>query len=168
MVLIGLAVVIGLIFLHHEPGGGKSISLGGSSRTTLFTIPAGIGGATTTTTKPVGTSVTVPLRPPSQIKVLVANGTEVDGLAGRISTTLHAKGYVTLTPTDSTQKPSTTSIYFEPSYSSDAAALATVLGLPTTAVQAMPQPPPVSDLPGTTDILVVAGADLAGSTTTTS
>jgi hypothetical protein len=168
VVLIGIAVVIGLLLLHHEPGSGKSVSLGGtSSKTTTFTLPAGFGGGTTTTVKSSGTTVTVPLRAPSQVKVLVANGTEVNGLAGRVAATLHTKGYQTLTPTDSVQKPSTTSIYFEPSYSSDAAALATALGLPATAVQAMPQPPPVSDLPKTTNILVLVGADLAGSTTTT-
>lgn len=167
MVLIGIAVVIGLVLLHREPGSDKAISAGSN---TTISLPSGFlvpGGSTTTTVRSPGTSVTVPLRPPSQIKVLVANGTEVNGLAGRVSTSLKNKGYQTLTPTDSAQKPSTSSIYFEPGYSRDAAVLATALGLPTTVVQAMPQPPPVSDLPGTTNILVLVGADLAGSTTTT-
>jgi hypothetical protein len=113
------------------------------------------------------TTTTAPLRTPQNIKVLVANGTSTAGLAGRVSDTLHAKGYDTLSPVDSTQHPSSTIVYFEPGYGNDAAALAGKLGLPSSAVSAMPPAPPVANLNGA-QILVVAGANLIGSSAASS
>jgi hypothetical protein len=166
--LIGAAVVIGLILLHRS-GGGVAVGTGGSN-TTFPTIPTSAtsgAGTTPSTARTATTPPTTGLRQPQDIKVLVANGTSTPGLAARISATIHAKGYVTLAGTNATQKPGSTVIYFEPSYSGDAAALAAKLNLPATAVQAMPQPPPVPALNGA-NIVVVAGPDLASSASTTS
>lgn len=170
--LIGVAVVIGLLLLHRSDG---AVSVGTGAGNTTFpatptTIFSGVGGggATTPSTGRTGTTPpTTGLRQPQDIKVLVANGTSAGGLAGRVANTIHGKGYVILASTNATQKPASTVVYFEPSYSADAAALAAKLNLPATAVQAMPQPPPVAALNGA-NILVVVGPDQAGAASTTS
>jgi hypothetical protein len=168
--LIGAAVVIGLLLLHRTGG---AVSIGsGTSNTTFPTIPSSVnpgGGGTTATTagRTTSTPATTGLRQPQDIKVLVANGTSTPGLAGKISNLVHSKGYVTLASTNSTQKPTSSIVYFQPSYSGDAAALAAKLNLPATAVQAMPQPPPVANLNGA-NILLVVGPDLANAASTTS
>jgi len=148
--LIAVAAIIGIILLHHS-------------------------GPSGTTVAAQGTTSTAP-RPPSSVKVLVANGTVAGGgagvsqhLAGTVTQTLHAKGYNTLAPVDATQKVTASIVYFQPGYEKEAATLAASMALPVSAVQPMPAQPPVASLNGA-NILVVASTDLAGSpgsTTTT-
>jgi hypothetical protein len=165
--LIGLALLIGFVLLHRNPGGSTgAVSSGGHTTAPPVTSsPGGIGDTTTT----VRTTTTTPatLRAPENVKVLVANGTATSGLAGRITETLHAKGYNTLTATDASTKPAASIVYFQPGYGPDAASLASKLGLLPSAVSAMATPPPVANLAGA-QILVVAGADLATTPATTS
>jgi len=140
----------------------------------LLTTTAPSHPSTTTATTPTTTSATP--RPPSSVKVLVANGTVAGGgagvsqhLAGTVTQTLHAKGYNTLAPVDATQKVTASIVYFQPGYEKEAATLAASMALPVSAVQPMPAQPPVASLNGA-NILVVASTDLAGSpgsTTTT-
>jgi hypothetical protein len=166
--LIAVAVVIGLILLRRT-GGGVPAPVGTNTPTTVGTIPTtggtSLGGGPATTTRGGTTTPTAALRAPTDIKVLVANGTSTPGLAGKVSNQLHAKGYVTLASVNSTQKPASTIVYFAAGYSGDAIALAGKLSLPSTAVQAMPVPPPVPSLNGA-NILVVVGPDLANVSTT--
>lgn len=170
--LIAVAVVIGLLLLRHTPGGGSGTPISVGTNDTTSTLPqttntsVSVGGPGTTARSQATTS-TAPQRAPQDIKVLVANGTSTPGLAGKISNIVHAKGYNTLASTNSTQKPAASIIYFQPSYSTDAAALAAKLSLPPTAVQATPQPPPVSNL-NNANILIVVGPDLANAASTTS
>lgn len=171
-VLIGLALLVGLILLHRSPGAAPTPVAIGDSSTTRSSRPSAstttTKKATGTTTRPAGTTTTtVPLRSAQDIKVLVANGTSTPGLAGSVSNTLHTKGYDTLASTNATTKPTGSLVFFQPGYGADAASLATKLNLPAGAVQAMPSPPPVSSL-NSADILVVAGPDLANAVATTS
>ncbi len=170
-VLIGLALLVGLILLHRSPGAPPTpVAIGESSttRSSPAASPTTTKKATGTTARPAGTTTTtVALRAPQDIKVLVANGTSTPGLAGTVSNTLHAKGYDTLASTNATTKPAASIVHFQPGYGADAASLAAKLSLPAGAVQAMPSPPPVSSL-NSADILVVAGPDLANSAATTS
>jgi LytR cell envelope-related transcriptional attenuator len=163
--LIVVAVLIGFVLLHRIPG---AVSVGTPSTGSGFTLPT-VKGSSSTPTIPSQSSTpttSVSLRAPSSVKVLVANGTSTAGLASRISTALHTKGYDTLTAVDSTVHPTATIVYFQPGYGPDAAALAGKLNLPSSAVQAMAQPPPVGNL-STAEILVVVGPDLnTGSSTT--
>lgn len=170
--LIAVAVVIGLLLLRHSPGGASTpISVGTGETTSSLSQTStslGIGGTGPgTTAKPLTTTSTTPQRAPQDIKVLVANGTSTAGLASRVSNIVHAKGYNTLASTNSTQRPAASIVYFQPSYGSDAAALAAKLSLPAAAVQAMPQPPPVSNL-NSANILIVVGPDLVNAASTTS
>jgi LytR cell envelope-related transcriptional attenuator len=169
VLLIGVALVIGFVLLHRSPGGATgAVSSGGGTTLPAATSSPGTGatGGTTTSTRTSATTAT-PLRAPENVKVLVANGTTTNGLAGRITTELHAKGYNTLTATDTPNRPHASIVYFEPGFGPDAASLASKLSLPATAVLPMGIPPPVSNLSGA-QILVVAGPDLLSSSSTTS
>lgn len=162
--LIAVAAVIGIILLH---------------RTSSTTTVAAHGTTTTAPSHPTSTTGTTPtttgaaLRPPSSVKVLVANGTVAGGgagvsqhLAGTVTQTLHAKGYDTLAAVDANQKVTASIVYFQPGYEKEAAALAQSLALPASAVQPMPAQPPVASLNGA-NILVVASTDLASSAAST-
>ncbi len=172
--LIGIAVLVGVLLLHRSPapggGSGASISTGGNTTTPTITetTPNAVSGVTTgTTTKSNIPTTTTKAHAPQDVKVLVANGTSTAGLAARVSNVIHTKGYNTLASTNSNQRPGGTILYFAPSYSADAASLASSLNLPATAVQAMPTPPPVAVLNGA-NILAIVGPDLANAGSTTS
>jgi hypothetical protein len=173
-VLIGIALLVGIILLHRAPsasGGGTPVSIGDLTTrgTTRAATPTTHVGSPGSTARSSATTTTMPLRPPQDIKVLVANGTSTPGLAGKVASSIHAKGYDTLSPTNASTRPPSTVVYFEPSYGNEAAALAGKLSLPASAVQAMPAPPPVPSLDANnTNILVVAGPDLANAGSTTS
>jgi hypothetical protein len=101
--------------------------------------------------------------------VLVANGTDVSGLAGRVATKLRVAGYDTLASTNASIKVQATSVFYVPGFQADAEAVANTIGAPPSAVKAMPAQLPVGSLGGA-DVLVLAGPDIsvpAGSTTTT-
>jgi hypothetical protein len=164
--LIAVAAVIGIILLHRSgPSSTTTVAAHGTT-TTAPSHPTSTAGTTPTTTGAA-------LRPPSSVKVLVANGTVAGGgagasqhLAGTVTQTLHAKGYDTLAAVDATQKVTASIVYFQPGYEKEAAALAQSLALPASAVQPMPAQPPVPSLNGA-NILVVASTDLAGSAAST-
>jgi hypothetical protein len=91
---------------------------------------------------------------------MVANGSGVTGLAGRLSTRLHSQGYDTVGTGNALQTATTSKVYFVTGFASEAAAVAQFLKLPPSAAQPMPNPPPVNN-PGSANIVVVAGSDLA-------
>jgi hypothetical protein len=159
VLLVGIAVVVGIVLLHRVGGGTTRVA----AKVTTTTVKP--GGTATTVTTP---STTAAVRPPAQVKVLVANGSGVTGLAGLVATRLHSAGYDTLASVNATQRVATSIVYYAPGYDREAAALAQTLGLPPTAVQALPTPAPVASL-SSANILVVVGPDLAqgGATTTT-
>ncbi|MFN3216953.1 MAG: LytR C-terminal domain-containing protein [Acidimicrobiales bacterium] len=103
------------------------------------------------------------VKPPAEVRVLVANDTTVGGLAGTVTNTLTAEGYATLTPTNTTTQGADAAapsvVYFGQGYRPDAIAVAGLLGLDETSVAQMPETPPVDDL-GRANLLVVVGANL--------
>ena len=72
-------------------------------------------------------------RPPADVKVLVANGSGVNGAAGAQTTELEALGYVTASPTDA-ERVTATVVYFTDTYQPEAEALATAIGADPAAV----------------------------------
>jgi hypothetical protein len=159
VILLGVAVLIGLLLLRRAPSGGGTVaSVTSTTKTTSRT--------TTASSSPFSSSPTtrgIQLRAHQDIKVLVANATSTRGLAGTVSTTLHGKGYDTLASTNASVQIAKSAVYFQPTYDADAIALAGVLGLQATAAVPMPAQPPVPSLNGS-HILVVVGADLANGT----
>lgn len=163
VILLVVAVLIGLLLLH-KPNSAVVAAVTSTTKapTTRANSTSSIPFSTSPTTKGVQ------LRAHQDIKVLVANGTGTQGLAGIISTTLHGKGYDTLASTNASVQAAKSIVYFQPTYDADAVALAGVLGLAASAAQPVPAQPPVPALNGA-HILVVVGSDLAnGAVSTTS
>jgi hypothetical protein len=156
IVLVAVAVVIGLLLLRDDDAARTQVAVG--------TEGAGQGeggdGADDGdgTARPT-TTTTAPLREPSEVKVLVANGSGTDGAAGGATDALEALGYVTGTPANAERVPSTV-VYFTEGYEREAGALAEAIGAPPAAVTPMPAVAPVDDLQ-LANVLVVLGPDLA-------
>jgi hypothetical protein len=150
--LLAVAVILGIILLRN--GGGDPYSR--AVRTAASPTPE------VTVRPPTATTITVPVRTPDQIKVLPANGTNTAGAGTTVFTRLKQAQYNVLAATNTTSQGSatTSNVYFNPGFEREARVVAQLLGLPDSAVQPMPTPPPVSDTRGA-DIVVVVGPDLA-------
>lgn len=99
------------------------------------------------------------LRPPEEVKVLVLNGAQTQGIAGRGTETLKAGSYLTGEPKNATsQRPS--AIYYVETYEAEALAVAEVFGpnLDTLVQPLDPEDIPIDDTQDA-HILVVIGAD---------
>jgi hypothetical protein len=128
------------------------------------------GTTSTTETENETSSTTAAARDPAQVKVLVANGSGVQGAASRTQERLAAKDYNVIAAVNAKARVPASVVYYTEGYEAEATALAASLGDPAPTVQAMPAEPPVDDLQGAS-VLVVVAADLAsgeGETTTTS
>ena len=170
-VLLAIAVVLGIVLLNgfdRVPSTDVDAILDDLSPTTTA------AGNATATTAAALTTTTRAARAPADITVLVANGTDIRGLAGGVATALKAIGYNTLSPTDATRPVDVTKVQFSPGFDAEARAVATSLQLPATAVEAAnpANAPPVADTLGA-NVIVLVGADVgraaasASSTTST-
>ena len=147
--LLAVAVILGIILLRN--GGGDPYSR--AVQTSASPTPEA------TVKGPTPTTLTVPVRVPGDIKVLPANGTSTNGAGTAIFNRLHQAQYNVLAATNTTTPASTSNVYFNPGFDREARVIAQLLGLPDSAVQPMPTPPPVNN-PGA-DVIVVVGPDLA-------
>jgi LytR cell envelope-related transcriptional attenuator len=141
-VLIGLAVVIGLVLLQVVDdaggGGGGAASGGGGGVATTATTGAD-GSSTTAASTPDGA------RPASQVVVQVLNGSGVQGAANQRSNDLKAKGYQVL-PAGNAPAPRTgTAVQCKSGYQKEAEALVAVLDTLSikATVEDYPDPAPV-------------------------
>ncbi len=99
----------------------------------------------------------------ASVRVLVANATGVEGLAGSVSNTLEIdSGYTMLPATNATEgtNGATTAIYYSTGSEIAARGVAEALGLDPNGVLPIPTLAPVADATGA-NVLVVAGDDLA-------
>jgi hypothetical protein len=128
--------------------------------TTAASTPTSAGDATTTT---VAGAVFEP-RPNSVVSVQVANTTRVGGAAGRMTDTVKAQGYVSLTAvTDTGGVQAITKIHHQGGYLLEAQKLAGTLGLdPEENVFSLPSNPSATiDEYLDPNILILLGSDLA-------
>ena len=161
--LLAVAVVLGIALLNRFDRVPTSDSVDVDSILDDLNTSTTAGDGSTATTAPA-TTTTRASRPPGEVTVLVANGTDIRGLAGATATALKAIGYNTLSPTDS-RPVDVTKVQFSPGYEAEALAVATSLQLPPTAVEAAnpANPPPVTDTLGA-NVVVLLGADVARTT----
>ena len=163
-VLLAIAVVLGIVLLNAFDRVPSSVDVdsidGLSTSTTKAAGPA-------VTAAPVVTSTTRPARAPGDVTVLVANGTDVRGLAGLTANALKGIGYNTLSPSDTSRAVDVTKVQFSPGYDVEARAVAATLGVAPTAVEAASpgNAPPVADTLGA-NLVVILGADIPRTTTT--
>ena len=100
-------------------------------------------------------------RDPSNIGVLVANGTDVSGAAGRLSGELNAANYVTLPPVNASPQTSS-ALYYRAGYEVDAQCIANLLGVGSVSFFVMSDPPPggiTRDTLGNAYVLILIGPD---------
>ena len=135
VVLVVVAVVIGLLLLADDDDARTQVAVGteGAGQS-----ESGDGAGDDASTASSTTTTTAALREPSEVKVLVANGSGVNGAAGSTTEELEALGYVTGTPADAEQRVPSTVVYFTEGYQREAGALAEAIGAPATAVTPMP------------------------------
>ena len=152
-ILVVVALVIGFALLRDSDSGSTQLAVGAEDDP----VAADDDSDSSSTTAPTTTAAP---RQPAEIKVLVANGTNVDGAAGAQTDALEALGYVTADPTTTPDKVTATVVYFQNGYQAEAEQLAEQLGLEASAAQSLPTPAPVPDLQ-LSQILVVVGPDLA-------
>lgn len=159
ILLIVVAVALGIVLLQatDSPEPFQATADGGGAGGDRGTTPE-IDDDTTTTTTP--TTQAPVAHDPSEVTVLVANGSGISGAAGRVADSLKASNYVTAPSVNANTPAETSTVYYAPGYEADAAAVAGLL-TPTPAIEPMPDPLPVDDLSGA-QILVVVAADLAG------
>ena len=152
-ILVVVAVLIGFALLQDDDNGSAEVAVGAAENP--------VDGSESDTTSST-TSTTAAPRAPAEVKVLVANGSDVDGAAGAQTDALEALGYVTADPTNTPEKVTSTLIYFTVGYEAEAEALAESLGVDPTTVEPLPTPAPVGDLQ-LSNILVIVGPDIATS-----
>lgn len=152
VVLLAVAIGIGLLLLNSveaEPPGSSLATDGGARATTTTVAP---DEAQPTTTLP-------PVRPPAEVKVIVSNGSSVNGAAGAVSDKLKPAGYNLLAAVNATVKVQSPVVYFTPGFDREAAAVAAALGLDASVVtKPMPAQPPVPDLQSANVLVVVDDA----------
>jgi hypothetical protein len=149
--LIAVAVALGLVLLAATDSPDP------------FTADPGPRQTTTTTTEPddTTTTTTTPPRDPAMVRVLVANGSGVQGAAGRVQGQLAERNYNVLAAVNARMSNlDATTVYFSEGSESEAAALAAGFE-PAAAVEPMPEERPVTD-DREVDVIVVVGRDLAG------
>lgn len=154
-ILVAVAVVVGVLLLRDDSSTTTQVAVGSDRAGDID------GGrvqpddedpeATTTTT-------TAPPRDPAEVKVLVANGSGVDGAAGGTTDALEALGYVTGTPANAERVPATI-VYYTTGFETEAVALAAAIGATPESVTPMPAVAPVDDLQ-LANVLVHLGPDL--------
>ncbi len=100
-------------------------------------------------------------RDPSTIGVLVANGTDVSGAAGRLSGELNAANYVTLRPHNASPQTGS-AFYYRAGHEVDARCIARLLGESEKPLWPMPDPPPgglTLESLGNAFVLILIGPD---------
>ena len=153
--LLAVAVVLGIVLLNAADDPPPDRVAAGASDDDDSSDTAG-------TTAPTTSVLTVPPRPPQEVRVLPTNGTAVKGVAGKARDQLQASGYNVLAPTDA-QRATSSNVYFtSQDYEREARAVAAALGLPPEVAVAFPSAPPlpVSDGKGA-NVIVVVGPELA-------
>ena len=150
--LIAVAVILGVVLLNAiDDGNDGPVGDGGassttSSSTTTTTVATGSGGSTSSTTAKAATI------PPSEVTVLVLNGSGRDGVATTLTNALKAKGYKTLTPSNTAVRAGTV---IDAKAGKTAACTTLAASVPGAKVQAMPTPPPVAS---DADCIVIIGS----------
>lgn len=166
VVLVVVAVLIGALLMQQAFDADTSTVVGPgtvvtTAKPSATTSEGDTNGTTDTTTPPTDTT-TPPVsdtKAPNTVTVLVANGSGVNGAAGRMADDLKPIGYVTFTA-NAKANVTATAVYFVEGFQADAAAVASIIKANPAGVKPLPVPAPVSDTKNA-QVLVVLGPDLA-------
>jgi hypothetical protein len=161
-IVIVVTVAIGLLIFwqgfSHETS--ETVATGPVTTTVPGVVDRDAAPPTTEATQ--GTTVPsspVTAVPPAQVNVIVANSVDPSQtVAGPKGDELEAAGYAPVTTMDlAPYGQATSSVYYMDGFEPEAQAVASVLGLPSSAVEEMPSPAPTPM--NTAQVLVVIGQD---------
>ena len=173
--MIGRAAIVLILFIIATAVSLRQVHaptpVSSAAMVATTTTVAAAGGTTTSTTHAGGHAgtTTITTTPPSKVPVVVANGSNVTGAAGSISTQLQAAGWQVLPAENATSNVTASVVYYVAGFQPSAAAIAKLLGVPTSGIQPLTSAAPVGAV-GAADVVVVVGPDVAskiGTTTTT-
>jgi hypothetical protein len=156
-ILIGLAVLVGIILLNVVDQGSGGSGGGGAptptapstTDTTTSTDTTGAAGTTLTSSGATTTTRKGAGRPPDQVRVAVLNGSEVNGAATIKSSELRALGYV-VSVTDNTATQTGTTVACRDGFANEQKTL--ISKLANSKAGTLP-----ATLPVDTDCVVVIG-----------
>jgi len=120
-----------------------------------------VSSAPPSSTESVGSDGSV-LHPPAEVRILVANGTNVSGAASAVKEVLVSdSGFNGLAPVNDTSEevPIESFVYYVNGYELDARSVAMIINVPGQNVLPMPAALPITDL-SEANILVLLGSDL--------
>lgn len=150
------ALVFFLLFLWA----GDTSSQSTTTSSTTTTSPSPDESSTspgTSTTAPTPTDpTTVPVRPNSEVRVVVLNSVGIAGSAGRFTQTLADEGYQTLEAGDFRPEQDPTRIWFRDGFSAEANALAESMS-ESSGTLTLVEPLPDETLQPGADLIVVLG-----------
>ncbi len=153
VVIVAAALVVGIVLLNKFDDAGAPFTPRvdvESGTTTTRRLPTGTALPTTTLRQP---------RPPSDVRVLPANGTNTTGLGARTNDFLRRANYNALAPIDASRLLDATIVAYKPEFEAEARVLTQLLQLPLSAVRPLDDSTPVPDTRDA-DIVVIAGNDL--------
>lgn len=157
-ILVAVAVIIGFVLIRDDGIQGQSSAIGADTGGDVEETPDDSAPDETTDSS---TSSVPEARDPADVRVLIANGTNVNGAAGRFNEALISAGYDAAGAVDALDKSATaTFVYFTPGYEAEARAVAAELGASAENVTAQPSAPVVADTK-LANVIVVIGPDLA-------
>ncbi len=167
--LIGLAVIIGIVLLQQVDNGKPSTVATTTPTTAKPKTTTTVHRATATTTPPT-TAALAPEKTADQLRVIVLNGGAPAGAARDMSSTLKTKGYTNQADANNWADHSQqgNSVMCNAGLDREAASLAGAVGNGSAVpVQPVPTPaPPFADGPPKVDCFVVVGASDSTTTTT--
>lgn len=147
ILLVG-GIVFLLLFLLADDGTSTSTTERSTTTTELTTTtsPTSTTSSTSTTT-----STTIPVRPPSEVRVAVLNSIGLTGAAGRLTAELVEDGYQTLEADDFEPEQDPSRIWYREGFAAEANGL--LAYLPSALVEMLPIP----DLAEGADVVIVIG-----------
>jgi LytR cell envelope-related transcriptional attenuator len=146
-ILVGVAVLIGIVLINVVDKGRPGGSSGGSGGTPTVPTTGGTGSSTTATTKAGA------IRDPSKVRVLVLNGSGTSGKAAALSNQLRGAGYPQLPPGNAALTTGT-KVECKTGFEKEATVLAGKVG-GSAAVAPFPNPAPTGS--DNADCVVVIG-----------
>jgi len=160
LLVLGLAIVVGALLLWSWGPDDNSTTVDAGTSGTSTTVDVSNLGGTTSTVPTEDTTTTEPAsdHSPSEVSVVVLNGSGQVGVAKSTSATIGEAGFNMLTPGNAPAQVDTTSIYYAEDYEADAIAVANVLGKGTDAVKPVTEAS-LGGVEGDADVVVVLGKD---------
>lgn len=156
-----LVVALGLGFIVLNDKGSSGFHRAASTRVSLPDNFSETGSGSTTTS----TTGAAAERQPAQIKVIAINATGRAGQGALATTKLRNAGYNALQPGNATaavtnSHPVSAIYIVTPGYNKEALTIASLFGVPDSAVKSLPNPSPSADIRSDTNIAVLVGSGI--------